>query len=663
MKKYIVFAIASLYVFFSNAQHDDLYFVPRKKNTKVTTSSSPVIEKAEEVKGTPQLTSFSSIGKDDETELSDGIANIRRIMNTDASHMKHLSEPVKGVYAIKNISIPHFNISTMVDVDMLAYSSSLTPGHPTKPYYSYYVEVSQQEIVVFLEERDIFLANVGLGRPKDPFKPVWNCMDSKTVFEMPIVLENGVTIPCKISYSCLHEAVEMPRGVQAVGDDGSIADHELAKNIKQQRRNSKRSSGGAKDYYPPINFSHCQIVSFSIPQIASAMNMTTKEAAAMIALYGISRMPLNKDVFIWELEKLERDLISYALVKLYDLDENYLASFEASMVEKQTNRISSTQDIGKRLSDIKINKTTKGSDIRAIAVDVANESHKTALIMPEDNPGKYNMMLTYCNAKAMEAVSYALDKNTDMMNEKIREAMLFVDKDPYFFLFFMSLTDYLYDAEIYYPAVFYGIQMFGKLSEKPNKQDFFHSDRRRVQMFLTENLIKFIQSCTKVALTRDKTAYEKGLEVFQICKKKDMASVVEIKPLTQMSICELSFYYSVSQMLEILSKNTIDKQHIYDYESEYGRIVGGAIRWVGKQFYAHYSVALESYNTYCSLYRKFYGKEATEENCESIAAMNKYLKEKFIRLKDEAAFDNTMLNMNRQGAFNEETNIKMVDIY
>ena len=81
MKKYIVFAIASLYVFFSNAQHDDLYFVPRKKNTKVTTSSSPVIEKAEKEKSTPQLTSFSSIGKDDETELSDGIANIRqRIM-------------------------------------------------------------------------------------------------------------------------------------------------------------------------------------------------------------------------------------------------------------------------------------------------------------------------------------------------------------------------------------------------------------------------------------------------------------------------------------------------------------------------------------------------------------------------------------------------------
>lgn len=630
MKKYLVFVIVSLHVLFSNAQ----------------------------------LTSFSSIVEDDRTELSDGIANIRRIMNnTDASYMKHLSEPVKGVYAIKKISIPHFDLNTMVDVDMLAYSISTTPGHPRKPFYSYSVEVSQNEIVVFLEDRDIFLANVGSGPPQDPFKPIWNCMNSKTVFEMPVVLENGMTLPCKISYSCLHEAVEMPRGVQIRGDDGSIVDNELAKNIMLRRSNRSRSRRGAVDYYAPINFSHNQIVSLSIPQIASTMNMTNKEVAAMIALYGISRMPLNKNVFIWELKKLERDLISYALVKLYDLDENYLTSFDASMAEKQANRISSAQNIGKKLSDIKINKTTKGSDIRAIAVDVANESHKTALIMQENNSDKYKVMLTYCDAKAMEAVSYALDKDTDAMNEKIRETMLFVDKDPYFFLFFMFLTDYLYDAEIHLPAVFYGTQMFGKLSEKANKQDFFYPDRRGAQLFLTKNLIKFIQSCTKIALTRDKTAYEKGFEVFQICKKKDMASVVEIKPLTRMAICELSFYYSVSQMLEILSKNTIDKRHVYDNESEYGRIVGGALRRVAKQFYAHYSVALESYNTYCNLYRKEYRKDATEENSEGIAAMNKYLKEKFIRTKDEASFDNSMLNMNTQGRFNEETNIKMINIY
>ncbi len=595
-----------------------------------------------------QLTSLSSI---ETSDVSDEIINFRRVMNSpDAAFRKKIPAPVNGVYHIKNLNIPHFDINYMVEPSKLAYSSSLVPGHPKHPSFSTELSISAREITITLEDKNIFLDSDwdeqgNAVRPQDPFKPVWGCMNSQTTYKNSIYLTNGTRIPCRARYTCSHTSQTLSRGSR--GSAGAYANDKVI--------NGVRHRAGTSDPFPPVNFNHKQTIRYSISQMASAVGLTSKQLAGMIAMYGMICIPLNNEVPLWGLESSHKDIMTYTLAKLYNLNEAYLDSLQ--------------ERLGKMHEHYWFQLQSKVPNLKKIYEEGTPEAYITAAreytslserLRPLLRGSKYSLASIYDNMGIMAriAVSYAKKDNKEMDNVIKEAEEMYKDEAHYvYFLFHTSfLWETFYALKTAYCAHFGG-QMLKNFLANKEAQKYYRKNENGEKNF-SFSLQAYI---TSVALEGRKGNFsyaERALDIysgFRILEKKGEFGIT-FNPETKLFACEVAFYNSLNQMIKIMEKKPINNKTAY-YPTSNRELTRDA-----KEFYAHYLVALEAYNAYATLYKEQNQKEPTPENSNGIASMQQMLKTKFVRTAEEKALDNRILEEYGGTQYLQESaHIRMID--
>lgn len=596
-----------------------------------------------------QLTSLSSI---ETSDVSDEIINFRRVMNSpDAPFLKKIPAPVNGVYHIKNLNIPHFDINYMVEPSKLAYSSSLVPGHPKHPSFSTELSISDREITITLEDKNIFLDSDwdeqgNAVRPQDPFKPVWGCMNSQTTYKNFIYLKNGAKIPCTPTYTCSHSSQTLSRGSR--GSAGAYANDKVI--------NGVRHRAGTSDPFPPVNFSHKQTIRYSIPQMAQALDITEDEVAAMIALYGIACIPLNKEISIWWLEDSHRDIMTYTLAKHYYFDEAFLTSIQeglSSRYESYWNGL-----IGQVPSLINIYKECSPEEFRKYARMYTKTSEKC---LPLLRGSSYALASIYAHMEILAkiAASYAKEDNKEMDNV-IKEAEEMY-KDEAYYVYFRFHKAFFTEAYASFKTAYcahFGGQMLKNFLANKEAQKYYRKNENGEGDF-SALLLAYITSVSAEGRKGNFSYAERALDIysrFRILEEKGEFGVT-FHPNTKLYACEVAFYNSLNQMIKIMEKKPINSK------TAYYPIGNRELTRDAKEFYAHYLVALEAYNAYATLFKEQEKEEPTSENSTGIATMQQMLKTKFVRTSEEKALDNAVLEKYRTSRIlQNNTGIEMINI-
>lgn len=599
---------------------------------------------------------ISSLSQEEGT-VSDYIIRYRRATsNPDAAFMQYITAPKNGVYNIKNLSIPHFDINYMVDIDKLAYSTSLVPGHPKHPSFKTNVAISKNSITITLEDNNIFLASDwdergNAVRPKDPFKPVWGCMNTKTTYSKVIGLCSGINLPCKASYSCTHTSATLSRGTRQPGHSYS---NDVVINGKVHRQ-------GSTDYYPPVNFNHKQTITYSIPQMAQNMNMTDREIAALIVLHGVLYIPLNKEYAYWNLSETHQDIITYTLSKLYNFDEKYLISFEQSL----NNRFEQEFEVVKELSTSVYRLITKESDAAKVRNEFLGYEKKMKKILPLLSGSRdYAISTLYVNntIKAHLATTYALDGNFEAMNNVIKDALSVIEEWPFPVVqnFWRSMCHGLFNIGASRPMAHYTGQMFAGLIKNDEALELYSRPKYELEQEGYSDLFsKYIMSTALAMRQGDNSQAENALYIYKQRKEKLAPIVKTIDPSVGIFVCEISFHNAIDKMLKILDETPINRQTVL-FPARQG---GYTLTKLGMEFYAYYMVALESYNKFLILYRELYDREPTEESSKIFAGMKKTMNEKFLRTSQEAAFDREILDAySNTNTIQDKTGIMMVEV-
>lgn len=598
-----------------------------------------------------QLTSLSPTQT---SNVSEEIINFRRVMNSpNAPFLEKIPAPVNGVYHIKNLNIPHFDINYMVEPSKLAYSSSLVPGHPKRPSFSTQLSISTREITITLEDKNIFLDSDwdekgNAVKPQDPFKPVWGCMNSQTTYKKSIYLTNGTRIPCKPRYTCSHTSQTLSRGSR--GSAGAYANDQII--------NGVRHRAGTSDPYPPVNFNHKQTIRYSIPQMASAVGLTSKQLAGMIALYGMIYIPLNQEVSLWGLESSHKDIMTYTLAKLYNLNEAYLDSLQerlGDMHEYNWHQLSSkTSDL------IKIYKEGTPEAFRTAAREYTSLSER---LRPLLRGSKYALVSIYDNMEIMAriAASYAKEDNKELDNV-VREAEEMY-KDEAYNVYFRFHKAFLFETfktsfKTAYCAHFGGQMLLRYLANK-EAQEYYSKNENGKEEF-SALLLAYITSVSAEGRKGNFTYAERGVDVYSgFCNLEKNGKIAEIHPDAKLYACEVAFYNSLNQMIKMMERKPINKETaLYPFSSAKLELTRDA-----EIFYAHYLVALEAYNAYAALYKEQNQKEPTPENSKGIASMQQMLNTKFVRTAEERALDNDILEIYRgTEILQNKADVKMIDI-
>lgn len=596
-----------------------------------------------------QLTSLSSI---ETSDVSDEIINFRRVMNSpNAPFLKKIPAPVNGVYHIKNLNIPHFDINYMVEPSKIAYSSSLVPGHPKHPSFSTQLSISAKEITITLEDNNIFLDSDwdeqgNAVKPQDPFKPVWGCMNTQTSYKNSIYLTNGTRIPCRARYTCNHTSQTLSRASR--GSAGAYANDKVI--------NGVRHRAGTSDPYPPVNFNHKQTIRYSIPQMASAVGLTSKQLAGMIAMYGMIYIPLNKEVSLWGLESSHKDIMTYTLAKLYNLNEAYLDSLQ--------------KRLGKMHEHYWFQLTSKTSDLIKIYKEGTPEAFRTAAreytglserLRPLLRGSKYALASIYDNMEIMAriAASYAKEDNKELDNV-IKEAEEMY-KDEAYYVYFRFHKAFFTEAYSFSKTAYcahFGGQMLKNFLANKEAQKYYRKNENGEGDF-SALLLAYITSVSAEGRKGNFSYAERALDIysrFRILEEKGEFGVT-FHPNTKLYACEVAFYNSLNQMIKIMEKKPINSK------TAYYPIGNRELTRDAKEFYAHYLVALEAYNAYATLFKEQEKEEPTSENSTGIATMQQMLKTKFVRTSEEKALDNAVLEKYRTNRIlQNNTGIEMINI-
>lgn len=571
--------------------------------------------------------------------------------NPNASFKKHIPEPVNGVYKISGKTtgmisdpnsyqgklIPHFDMGGYMGFLMpLEYAySGAAAGQPTNPSFVSDLSISKTAITFKLTDKNIFIAsgfdeNGDAVRPKDPFTLIWGCTAGTRTYNLGIQLGNGFIIDTKPSYTCTHSSQVLPRTGRAPGQDEAVATSKASVRV---------TTGGLKvrtanaDYFPPVNFTHTQTITYSISQMAQLCGLTDKEMAAMIVLYGIKTIPLNKTNCAWRLKDTDSDIISYCLYKLYNLDDATITATEQKMKDKLQEKLNANNSDLDKLYAIKDFKNVNGAELLALAKPIA-ERCKKAAFDTTDRDQLDKAATQYANAHAYVVLAYALQNNMQEASKQFVDGANLFQGLPYLQRFYKILvSEKLTLAKKWDMAAFCSADMFRDLSASPAQKKEL-TDTAKVTRIMSDRIRQnfgfMMLNAHAACRAGEKRSRDMVLDAYR--NFADAPFILNNYNYS-MAACELLFYQVIDEMREMLDEKPINRETAF-YA---GRLDGRAER-----FYGNYQLALQAYNTYVELYKKDNNGKPIEESV-GLKCMDKYMKENFYRTSEEKAFDEEML--------------------
>lgn len=578
-----------------------------------------------------------------------------RIDNPNANFRKYISPDQNDSYTIRgytsgNISdpnsykgmlIPHLDIN--IFGDKLAYASAAAQGLPTTPSFKSSLLISKNVITIKLSDNDIYLDSefdpkTGAAiKPKDPFSILWQCTSGQHTYDLPIILEGYFYLNCKASYVCSHSSKVLPRTGRSAMDDELLENSNAGEKILP---NGQRIKTGSYDAYPPVNFNHTQTVTYSLTQMAQSLGCSTQELAALMVYHGIKIIPLNKDkLSFWKLSDTEKDILSYCLYKLFNLNDAIIMA----TVEKFNNKTASaTESINKELDkllSIQLSPDTNADELRALA-KVLSEKCRNNADKSFDDLLKTNALNQFYVAQSYLTTAYALKKQYIEADRLVKETKEYLENQirPVALLrYYMTQCYQLGQIKEFDKAVSCGGVAFDYINEISSLEKFLSMPGAKD---VKDELNLTFANIITDAIAADRTGNSKArLSALNVYQAYFYSPLITVNAKQSLSACELLFYFLIDELRDSLRKKPMNQQTAYFM----GRIDDRT-----KEFYHNYQLALEILNTtYPKLYEEAYQKSISESF--GMKYMQEYMKKNFYRTPEEDAFDKKMLNTKYSG--------------
>lgn len=224
-------------------------------------------------------------------------------------------ENVSGNMFSDNMEANHFPLP--VFIDELDYSNPF-PGFPNKPKMNYTLTISQQSIVVKMQDKDILLHgdldNYGNDKaPVNPFTRVWKCKPGTVTLKGLVGIPNRKLVEVSMTNTCSHSHRTLSRS-------GSTSYQYNTVNTIL----GKVKVAGQTDYYPTHKYDHSQTTTYSIPNIMKAAGYNINRFIYEMLNGGLYYVRTNEQFGDLRLLSEDRLCTIYAIWKVFGMtDEKY----------------------------------------------------------------------------------------------------------------------------------------------------------------------------------------------------------------------------------------------------------------------------------------------------------------------------------------------------